>query len=387
MAENNNLPQRELEINELLCYASKKFKKLTRQMFEGVIYDFYKAEEISNAKDILVNRIDKFSTEKWPKPPKRKQTESNNKALTEVEDIYSILAYIDRNLLWQNLPVFVAEDVDNLPSNRLEENDMRFLISKFDKINSKIDSIMENSPNVLGESDMQSFHAKFEKIDNKIEKLIDARSWGSIMEKANNWPVLNSDKNSKAGPTSQPLYSIKIGENIASRPRGLSEGATANNNPFELDDETLVKSVEPPFQEVISKRRAKEMTRNKDGGKQGSKFKPKVFKGSNPDCDIKAARQLIRKKVYCISNLAPNIKSEQLKSWLEDKGITVYSVYEAKTKYKDCVSYRVCINLEDVEKFTESKLWSDDIRIREWVFKHIPQTTDNVNNENNDLFN
>jgi hypothetical protein len=58
-----------------------------------------------------------------------------------------------------------------------------------------------------------------------------------------------------------------------------------------------------------------------------------------------------------------------LQDWIESCEIKVLSIYDAKTKYKDSSSFRVCIADSDSVKFTSDNMWASNVIIREWVFK------------------
>jgi len=75
-----------LIVSEPLCYLKCKFKKLNIKSLKSTIYDFYKPKEITVAKELLVDIVDKqHDLENWLKPPRRKTGE--NKPRLEVDDM------------------------------------------------------------------------------------------------------------------------------------------------------------------------------------------------------------------------------------------------------------------------------------------------------------
>jgi hypothetical protein len=52
--------------------------------------DFGPADEITNAKDTVVNEVDKILTDKWSKPARRRE-DSINKSGSEVNDILNVM--------------------------------------------------------------------------------------------------------------------------------------------------------------------------------------------------------------------------------------------------------------------------------------------------------
>ena len=85
---------------------------------------------------------------------------------------------------------------------------------------------------------------------------------------------------------------------------------------------------------------------------------------------MKAANALVKKKIFCISNLSSDTSDEELKSWIEQNDIKVLSIFDAKTKYKDSHAFRVCISEEDTVKFTSGNIWASNVIVREWIFKN-----------------
>jgi hypothetical protein len=83
--------------SELLCYMSCKFSKVIGKQLKSTVFDFYSPEEISVAKDLLVQAIDKLDLAKWPRPARRNNSDS--KARLEVDDMYTMMSFLDENAL------------------------------------------------------------------------------------------------------------------------------------------------------------------------------------------------------------------------------------------------------------------------------------------------
>ena len=144
---------------ELLCYVSCKFGELSNVKLTSVLNDFYSAENITEGKEILVKAIDSLGLETWPRP--RNRIKNDNKSRIEVADLLSAYAYANENLLVNKLPKFVAGNVKNLPTTRLEEGDLRCVLNKLQELDIKMDKL-EKSDNVI---------SCISNIDNKIDKL------------------------------------------------------------------------------------------------------------------------------------------------------------------------------------------------------------------------
>ena len=73
------LPQRNIVLNSILCFAFNNLNKHSSKLVKSVISDFYKLETIANAKDRLTCDIEKANLS-IKLPPKRRV--SKNMKLT-----------------------------------------------------------------------------------------------------------------------------------------------------------------------------------------------------------------------------------------------------------------------------------------------------------------
>jgi len=111
----------------------KKFKQLPDKLFKQLFTDFYSADNICEAKNILLSYMEQLGLPKWTKPPHRKKEsvdKTGQKLKAETDDIVSMLLYIDENNLYDRLPTFVAVNRDNLPSANLSEGDLQCVLNK-----------------------------------------------------------------------------------------------------------------------------------------------------------------------------------------------------------------------------------------------------------------
>ena len=143
-----------------------KYSKLSAVTLKSVISDFFSGDSITEAKELLVDSVDKVNIDKWPKPERRKQ--SDNKARLKVDDIVSVYAFLDENLILDKLPTFVAANVDNIPSNRIEEGDLRCFLNKLDNVENKIDNIPSHHTD---EGNLRQLLDKLVSVENKIDIL------------------------------------------------------------------------------------------------------------------------------------------------------------------------------------------------------------------------
>jgi hypothetical protein len=101
--------------------------------------DFYCPGDLSAAKKQLLKDIEKVkSVVTFPHVPQQRQGE--NRAVRDVDDIFTILTTIDEapNGSLSMLPVYVSSNPDKMPSVRLYEGDFGVLMAMFERLESKV---------------------------------------------------------------------------------------------------------------------------------------------------------------------------------------------------------------------------------------------------------
>ena len=136
---------RDIVINEMLCYAVNKYRQLVEPTLKTVLFDFYSEDACTEAKELLRGRIDDLDIAKWPRPPNRRRINSKEnpgaKQRQEIEDIYGMINYIDQNMLSAKMPIFVAADPNMLPSMKLVDGDLQCVLMKLRSITDKVESM------------------------------------------------------------------------------------------------------------------------------------------------------------------------------------------------------------------------------------------------------
>ena len=95
----------------------------------------------------------------------------------------------------------------------------------------------------------------------------------------------------------------------------------------------------------------------------------KVFGTSQNPSNIKAARDLIKKRFCYVGNLDVKCKADDLNNHLSSLGIEKLKCNLAKSNFKNTSSFHVCINAKDRTVFETSSNWPQHVVIQEWVFK------------------
>ena len=171
-------------INELLCYATNYIHNSTLLNIKKIIEMFYSGEEVSTAKSLLWDLrggnlapiIDRKTT------IKRTGTAAN------IDDIFDALLKLDAE---QDLPIFVARDVERIPDRQPEQLNILTVIDRLSKIEHSL-KVQDEAVTNFG-FEMFTIKDVLEQHSKKIENFEDKTN------PANNHQVKKTDSNKNAG--------------------------------------------------------------------------------------------------------------------------------------------------------------------------------------------
>jgi hypothetical protein len=310
--------------------ANSRYNRSTRYSnipIFNIPLDFYNNNQITEAKELLVESVEKLNLDNWTKPVRRKQ--SDNKSRMELDDIVGIFTYLDENLILNKLPIFVSINVDNIPSSRMEEGDLRCILSKFDKLDNKLDNLsiavaVPRDKSLPSKGYLPSTIPQ-QPSTSAVPLADSSLSWAERV----------------AGPALLP------------NPSSLALGASDTEGE-EADMEG--------YSMVMSKRRRP--VSSPIANTTASISKSLITKlpairviGSCASSTIKAAKELTEKRIYFVSNLDKSTSNEDLKTLIESQNIKVLNIFEAKTKFTDSKAFRVCIDASGRDSFEDGSIW------------------------------
>jgi len=117
------MADRPLLLNSVLCFLTCKFGKVAIKHLRSAVLDFYSVEELISAKRLLLNNARSLqSVDNIPHVPERREGET--RAIKVVDDIFVVYTFLDGNLKLAELPKYVADIPDAMPSLRLYEGDL-----------------------------------------------------------------------------------------------------------------------------------------------------------------------------------------------------------------------------------------------------------------------
>lgn len=130
------MAERSLVVCNPLCFVLAKFSNTPANALKCALVDFYNDKDLSEAKQLLINDIDRINTDKPPRVPTRR--DGPYKSAHEVDDIFSLLTFLDEQKVIDRLSKYVADSPDNLPSIRLYEGDLKILMDFITKLNNRM---------------------------------------------------------------------------------------------------------------------------------------------------------------------------------------------------------------------------------------------------------
>ena len=118
-----------LTVNELLCFVSAQSDKLTRDHLQTTVHDFFTLDEARAAKSILLSEYEKaLDADLIKEARKQRQIAKSGAKLKIVNDILDIWQVIDTRLAGKLSTLFVAADINRLPSVNADKFSLQFLI-------------------------------------------------------------------------------------------------------------------------------------------------------------------------------------------------------------------------------------------------------------------
>jgi hypothetical protein len=384
-----------LSLCDLLCFLRCKYDKFPTKVLKRALIDFYDSGSISNAKKQLLADIIKADfQDKVPTVPERRAGEM--RTLNEIDDIFTLIAFLDERKLLGCLPLYVSDNPDNMPPIRLYEGDLKGLMAMLDMMNDKITSqgvtiaaiVSElhsrlsgpgpaaNTANVHRSTTSQGV------INTRVNAVIPGQSTTGNPVAAK--LCLASDHNK---PVSVNKPSMNWAERVAaaSTPcRNRFDALTTttdddlSDNPYiEQQSRNYRRSSKRKMDDCVSPAKPVTQLLTKASDSTQRRRRSAVYGRSlNVGTGLAAANKLIPKGVYCIDNIDVSFSVEDIVQYVSSQGITVVSCFEAKPRFRrsdnysnDRKAFRLCINNDHRDKLMDSSRWPDSVVVSEWFFK------------------
>ena len=138
MAENENM-----HLNSVLCFIFTKLHKLEQKQIKDVALNFYSSADIHEAKEALINiSYASFGEIEWPTKIIDRRA-GDGRSHHEVDDIFTVITALDERQLLHDLPKFVSDSSDEMPTKMLIDGDLKAVMNRFDKVDYRLAHMSE----------------------------------------------------------------------------------------------------------------------------------------------------------------------------------------------------------------------------------------------------
>ena len=110
---------------EVLCFLINKLGKVPIKNLKEVMMNFYELDEFVAAKELLHDELTKLNLEGLSRLTRR---QGDNRKQRELDDLVQYATRADEAGLLSSLPTFVAANLDQVPSIKPKEMDLRLLM-------------------------------------------------------------------------------------------------------------------------------------------------------------------------------------------------------------------------------------------------------------------
>lgn len=314
-----------LVVNELLCYAFAYANKSTIGSLSSCLSEFYKPDEISDARNVLWSECEAFLTNHTRKTRRTQAPVDKQTALPFADDIGTWI-----NIL-KNLPdpmavKFCALDIQNMPPCSPEETNLFSIVARVTALEKKMDAVMSTTSTSTSEG--SSFPEGFGGAQTSPKAV--ARS--------------------SAGGSSMPDPSAEVMETMSSN---LAE----------------------PWNKVAGRKRRNPQQQQRRL-RAVTKSLPVVVGRASSNSVIRGSKPLKPLFIYGVDSA---VTTDALKEFLTGKGIQPKQVWRVSKETWLRASFKVTLEEEDAEKCSQAEFWPEGIRCREWL-RSVPKTAPKTSN-------
>ena len=382
IAGNENMAAVELVLCNPLCFLVHRYGKTALKVLKSALLDFYSDKELNTAKCQLLHDIEDLKTLiKFSHVPDRREGE--NRAARVIDDVISIMSCLDEHMKLNDLPKYVANSPDSMPSTRLYEGDMVAIMNKLEKLAAQVSD---------QGSMMSAIVTEVRAVQSQVRSSTYSDQAGG--QSGQSGRVNKSQYAAAVGPASQlgsmtaTCTAVSTGHRSADGQSSLStqrsgpdwaammSSPVVHRNRYDIlattEDEQSAN--DQPFTEYQSrnvKRRrrktspvshqdpapASQLQRQQSQPQRQSK-RLLMGKGSSDVNGLTAARKIVKKSVFCVDNINPAIDVDKLRGFVAKMNVKVISCFEVKPRRQrhevdpvvDRKAFRLCIDSGDCER-------------------------------------
>ena len=315
-------------INELLCFVDTKSDLIPRDDLVKLCTDFYSDDDIWHAKQTLYEACTEVLKERNIRMVVRKGPDRNK---NNMADICTAMSFLKQD----ELPVFVAKDLNRLPPITTEHIDTSVLLREIVAIKKGMGNICNQA------SEIESLRAEV----LELKKMITNQE-----QEKKDMPNTEHD-DGKVEPITRPEKTY------------ASVARFSNNRPTEISNEST--TVDMSMQSI-----RQEGNRQEKRVVNESKAKPLVI-GQNSTQRLKVNRKRVMK--IFVSRLQPETTENELQKYLkEDFGLDSKCT-KLKTRYDSYASFKIDIMCDPTFDVYSPKIWPKGLLVKRFFENNSPR--------------
>jgi len=415
------MADRSLVLSDVLCFTSNKFGKTDLKSLKAILNDFYAVEELSVAKFKLIEAMDGVEcTVRRPHIPQRR--DGAERLSREVDDLVSLFTFIDEQKIFDKLPLYVTDNPDRIPRERLLEGDLNCFYKKLEQLDMKIEAYGQAMAAMTAE--VRSHLSEWPALCPPS-----SRSASASDGCGQQWTAVATNK-SKSKP---PSVTATTGQSDSGHfPQ--SHQQTCSNQPdwavmtsspyirhsnrfavLSTDDDERSAGRDDGELTLVARKKKRQRSKqeispesvtagqpSRDAQTKQQQQRTSVVYGRaanmNTNAKVTAAHRLRKKAVFCIDNVNKHCEVEDIVSYVKNLSVEVFSCFDAVPRRqrdekvtgrrggqrdrddeesaeesaddrKDRKAFRLCIAADDRNRLLDTSAWPDSIRISDWYFK------------------
>jgi len=370
--------------------------------------DFYDIAELCSAKMQLLSDVKRMNLSvEIPHIPERR--EGDNKAVRVVDDMFTLMAFLDENKKFDLLPRYVTDNTDSVPSSRLYEGDLSVLMRVIEKMEQEIKELnlalasfrREVVQQRLTETAHLSSHPDVNIGLGARSKVFPIQTGVPLIAGEDVMTSRDSPRRSADPPSLEAVPVVRDwAAAAASTPIPVHNrySALASTDDEERDSEPFVewssrrsakrRRVHSQQQQQQQRQRQQESRQHpatqRYGRGRGRGQMVMTGKSNSAAHQLTAARKIVRKAVFCVDNVDLSLDVDDLRHFvtgqLKVQVLSCFPVHPRRRRddpkvITDRKAFRLCIAEADCDKLLNESKWPNSIVISAWYYKSPADAT------------
>jgi len=122
------------KLDHVLCFVMSKFPKCEERQIKLAILRYYPAEDIHAAKEKLLDSVSSITELTCMTKIRNRRGDEDGRSARELDDIYIILNEFNEKKMLRQLPKFVSDCSERMPTSPLIDGDLQAIMNQFRKL-------------------------------------------------------------------------------------------------------------------------------------------------------------------------------------------------------------------------------------------------------------